>query len=221
MFDHPTLKATASYIAGQLTSGSVASVSKLPDQKVEIPKTMALKVQGAACNFPGSSEFSHFSCSLWQGTDSISEMPFSRWDADEYYDPAMPTGLEMYVRHAAFLEKVEFFDAQLSALRPGTSRHQRAQRAVMANATRGGLVMLVLNDTGAARGSPGKTVEARKNLEGWNATEARSADDEFCDSGADDTVACGLAPCEKDQGQKRCPESPVLFFGKIGSAVGS
>ena len=40
-------------------------------------------------------------------------MPFSRWDVDEYYDPAMPTGLEMYVRHAAFVENVEFFDAQL------------------------------------------------------------------------------------------------------------
>ena len=40
-------------------------------------------------------------------------MPYSRWDADEYYDPAMPTGLEMYVRHAAFVDRVEFFDAQL------------------------------------------------------------------------------------------------------------
>ena len=115
MFDHPTLKATASYIAGQLTAtasdSSVASVTPKMDRMD--PKNVALKVQGAACNFPGSSEFSHFSCSLWQGTDTISEMPFSRWDVDEYYDPAMPTGLEMYVRHAAFMESVEFFDAQL------------------------------------------------------------------------------------------------------------
>ena len=129
MFDHPTLKATASYIAGQLTSkasgtasvaGTVATVGKLVDEKVRLQKSVALKVQGAACNLPGSREFPEFGRSLWQGTDTITEMPFSRWDADEYYEAAMPMGstglLSMYVRHAAFVENVEFFDAQLFSI---------------------------------------------------------------------------------------------------------
>ena len=126
MFDHPTLKATATYIAGQLsaststttTTPATASSTVAMAATARMPSTMEvqrleLNVQGAACNLPGSCEFSHFSCTLWHGTDTVTEMPYSRWDADEYYDPAMPTGLEMYVRHAAFVDRVEFFDAQL------------------------------------------------------------------------------------------------------------
>ena len=32
---------------------------------------------------------------------------------DAYYDPEAPTGLEMYVRHAGFMEGAELFDSQL------------------------------------------------------------------------------------------------------------
>ena len=39
-------------------------------------------------------------------------MPYSRWDVEDYYDPDAPSGLEMYVRHAAFVEGVELFGAQ-------------------------------------------------------------------------------------------------------------
>eukprot|EP00438_Fugacium_kawagutii_P009335 Skav234553 [mRNA] locus=scaffold2556:424893:430656:+ [translate_table: standard] len=115
MFDHPTLKATALYIAQQMTPQVEAPTESIGTTMVApiSAQNIALKVQGAACNLPGSRDFSEVSCSLWQGTDGVTEMPFSRWDADEYYDPAMPTGLEMYVRHAAFIQDVEFFDAQL------------------------------------------------------------------------------------------------------------
>ncbi|CAK9102638.1 unnamed protein product [Durusdinium trenchii] len=117
MFDHPTLKATAVYIAGALAeehhtqSGQRTELAKLPVTD-EVPIRGGVYVRGAACNLP-SCQFLDFSCSLWQGTDAVSEMPYSRWDTDEYYDPAVPTGLEMYVCHAAFIANVELFDAQL------------------------------------------------------------------------------------------------------------
>ena len=115
MFDHPTLKATAAYISGALTQAK-PQVDKLPVLGKSAETNGAIVLGGAACNLPASSQFWEFSCSLWQGTDAVSEMPYSRWDADEYYDPAMPTGLEMYVRHAAFVANVELFDAQLFSI---------------------------------------------------------------------------------------------------------
>ena len=103
MFDHPTLKAISQHISAELvgkgmTAAPLANgVAPLPSQKD------AVAVLGAACTLPAG-KLQGLPCSLWHGTDCVSEMPYSRWDVDEYYDAEAPTGLEMYVRHAAFIE---------------------------------------------------------------------------------------------------------------------
>ena len=72
----------------------------------------AIAVLGGACHLPGDSwSLEKFDFMLSQGVDCSVEMPQSRWDVDDYYDPDATTGLKMYVRHAAFIEGVELFAA--------------------------------------------------------------------------------------------------------------
>ena len=108
MFDHPTLKAISQHISAELAGTSktlsAPKVAPLADAGV-------LEVKGAACTLPAGS-FRDLPCSLLHGADCVSEMPYSRWDVEDYYDPEAPTGLEMYVRHAAFIEGVDLFGAQ-------------------------------------------------------------------------------------------------------------
>lgn len=109
MFDHPTLKAISQHISVQLAEGSTPVASSPISLPVASPSTVDLEVRGAACTLPAPGPHA---CSLWYGTDCVTEMPYSRWDVEDYYDPDAPSGLEMYVRHAAFVEGVELFGAQ-------------------------------------------------------------------------------------------------------------
>eukprot|EP00931_Biecheleriopsis_adriatica_P048348 TRINITY_DN27935_c0_g1_i1.p1 TRINITY_DN27935_c0_g1~~TRINITY_DN27935_c0_g1_i1.p1 ORF type:complete len:5156 (-),score=1260.04 TRINITY_DN27935_c0_g1_i1:82-15549(-) len=118
MFDHPTLKALAKHISSELAtetvSQSAVAVAAPTLGKAQRGASGRLAVVGAACNLPGDCrKLQSLSAALSFGTDCISEVPYSRWDMDAYYDPEAPTGLEMYVRHAGFTEGAELFDAQL------------------------------------------------------------------------------------------------------------
>ena len=118
MFDHPTLKATAAYVASQFESKalSVPDVSLKSTKHAEDAKHVEhVEISGAACILPGSSSFSSFACSLCYGMDAVIEMPYSRWDVGEYYAEE-GDNTTMYVRHAAFLARAELFDAQLFSL---------------------------------------------------------------------------------------------------------
>lgn len=48
-----------------------------------------------------------------QKTDGVSEIPYDRWDVDEYFDPSPNAVGRMYVRHAAFIQNADCFDAML------------------------------------------------------------------------------------------------------------
>ena len=127
MFDHPTLKATAAFVASQfepkglsVEEVSAKSMNGLKrhakqDAKQDAKHQVAIEISGAACTLPGSSSFSSFACSLCYGMDAVVEMPYSRWDVGEYYAEE-GDNTTMYVHHAAFLAKAELFDAQLFSL---------------------------------------------------------------------------------------------------------
>eukprot|EP00928_Gymnodinium_smaydae_P004000 TRINITY_DN11406_c0_g2_i2.p1 TRINITY_DN11406_c0_g2~~TRINITY_DN11406_c0_g2_i2.p1 ORF type:complete len:2568 (+),score=644.11 TRINITY_DN11406_c0_g2_i2:184-7887(+) len=120
MFDYPTTKAIAGYISDQISANSgvggpsaaVAAVAAVAAQPEGAGARGALSLLGASCNLPGACEsLAELSWCLAQATDCITEMPYSRWDVAEYYDPDSTTGLEMYVKHAGFIEHAELFDA--------------------------------------------------------------------------------------------------------------
>lgn len=64
------------------------------------------------CLAPGeASSSSKFGALLALGTDGVVEVPFTRWELDEYYDANPDAPGKMYPRHAAFIEGAEDFAA--------------------------------------------------------------------------------------------------------------
>eukprot|EP00931_Biecheleriopsis_adriatica_P047752 TRINITY_DN27548_c0_g2_i1.p1 TRINITY_DN27548_c0_g2~~TRINITY_DN27548_c0_g2_i1.p1 ORF type:complete len:4734 (-),score=1179.49 TRINITY_DN27548_c0_g2_i1:215-14152(-) len=115
MFDYPTLTALADYVSSQLVpdTGAVAPTAAVAALSLSTGGgNEPIAVLGGSCHLPGDSwTLANFDYMLSQGVDCSVEMPFNRWDVDDYYDPEASTGLKMYVRHAAFIEGVELFAA--------------------------------------------------------------------------------------------------------------
>ncbi|CAE7807052.1 eryA [Symbiodinium sp. CCMP2456] len=108
VFDYPTLSAVAAY----------AEEAQRPRERkhLQIKKPVAssdpLSVIGAACAFPGDAcSPGKFGALLASGTDGIVEVPFTRWELCEYYDPNPDAPGKMYPCHAAFIEGAEDFAA--------------------------------------------------------------------------------------------------------------
>ncbi|GLX92996.1 type I polyketide synthase [Herbidospora sp. NBRC 101105] len=74
---------------------------------------------GMSCRYPGGGEtVEGYWDMLSQGRNGISEVPASRWDIDDYYDPDPRTPAAMYTRHGAFLPEITTWDAEFFGLSP-------------------------------------------------------------------------------------------------------
>lgn len=76
-------------------------------------------VVGIGCRLPGGSDtpekFWEF---LHNGGDGVIEVPRSRWDVDEVYDPDPDAPGKIYCRYGSFIDDVEMFDAQFFRIAP-------------------------------------------------------------------------------------------------------
>lgn len=70
-------------------------------------------VVGMSCRFPGAKTPQEFWDLLVQGRDSITEVPASRWNIDEHYDPEPGMPDKMITRWGGFVDGVDQFDAEL------------------------------------------------------------------------------------------------------------
>ncbi|WP_066370166.1 type I polyketide synthase [Herbidospora mongoliensis] len=73
---------------------------------------------GMACRYPGGETVEGYWDMLSQGRDGVSEVPASRWNIDDYYDPDPRTPAAMYTRHGAFLPEITTWDAEFFGLSP-------------------------------------------------------------------------------------------------------
>ncbi|MFF8910685.1 hybrid non-ribosomal peptide synthetase/type I polyketide synthase [Streptomyces olivaceoviridis] len=71
-----------------------------------------IAIVGMACRMPGgANDPGAFWDFLRQGGDGISDIPGSRWNIEEYYDPSPDARGKMYTRRGGFLPDVDRFDA--------------------------------------------------------------------------------------------------------------
>ncbi|CAE7840957.1 pikAII, partial [Symbiodinium necroappetens] len=115
MFDYPSPGAIAKYAAAQLAPSAAPA---LPVIRAPVADERGpLAALSTACHFPADGDDSQtFWAALVSKTDGVTEIPYDRWDVDEYYDPAPNTVGRMYVRHAAFVKNAECFDAALFSI---------------------------------------------------------------------------------------------------------
>ncbi|VAW96721.1 Polyketide synthase modules and related proteins [hydrothermal vent metagenome] len=84
--------------------------NKLANEQRE--KNEPIAIVGSGCRFSGGVESAEdFFKLLKNATDTVSEIPASRWDVEKYYDPDPNAEGKMYTRHGSFLDNVDKFDA--------------------------------------------------------------------------------------------------------------
>ncbi|MCC2314660.1 type I polyketide synthase [Cellulomonas xiejunii] len=81
------------------------------ESQVEGPRPRDVAVIGVGLRFPGGIEnLDHLWSALVTGRDLVTEVPASRWDLAGLHSPEGGPG-RTYSRHGAFLDDVEYFDA--------------------------------------------------------------------------------------------------------------
>jgi myxalamid-type polyketide synthase MxaB len=82
-------------------------------------KLEPIAIIGIGCRFPGGV---HHPASFWQllcnGVDAITEVPASRWDVRQFYDPDPTKPGKTNTRWGGFLEGVDQFDPQFFGIAP-------------------------------------------------------------------------------------------------------
>lgn len=78
-----------------------------------------IAIVGIGCRFPGRA---HSPEAFWNllatGTNAVTRIPASRWDAQAYYDPNPEAPGKAYTTYGAFLEDIDEFDAQFFSIAP-------------------------------------------------------------------------------------------------------
>ncbi len=124
IYDYPSINSLARYLVegdlvvehdlSRLRSGPTSST----DDKQQSVRTDAIAIIGLGCRFPGADSPEAFWQMLHDGIDGISEVPASRFDAEQFYTRDQATPGKMNTRWGGFLSDIEQFDSAFFALSP-------------------------------------------------------------------------------------------------------
>jgi acyl transferase domain-containing protein len=70
----------------------------------------AIAIIGMAGRYPGASELDQYWDNLVQAKNLIQEIPKSRWDVNQYYDPRLSQKGKVYCKSIGLLDEIENFD---------------------------------------------------------------------------------------------------------------
>ena len=108
--------------------------AKLEASQKEKPDPIA--IIGMGCRFPGGANDPD---SYWQmlheGRDAIREIPKSRWNVDDYYDPDPEAPGKMMTRWGGFIDNVDQFDPQFFGISPRETLSMDPQQRILLEVT--------------------------------------------------------------------------------------
>ena len=84
--------------------------------EVEYRLREPIAIIGMACRYPGGETVEDFWDLLREGRSAVMEVPSSRWNIDDYYDPDPHAGHGVYARHGSFLSDIAGWDAEFFGL---------------------------------------------------------------------------------------------------------
>ncbi|WP_437756705.1 type I polyketide synthase [Sorangium sp. So ce1389] len=101
-------------------------------KELETARDAPIAIVGMGCRFPGGADDP---ASFWElvreGRDAIAEVPASRWDASDYYDPDREAPGKMATRRGGFIEGVDAFDAAFFGVSPPEARGMDPQQRLL------------------------------------------------------------------------------------------
>ncbi|MGF1481922.1 MAG: aminotransferase class I/II-fold pyridoxal phosphate-dependent enzyme [Cyanophyceae cyanobacterium] len=77
-----------------------------------------IAIVGIGCRFPGADRPQAFWRLLQHGVDTITEVPQSRWDSKQFYDPDPTKPNKTNIRRGGFLQQIDQFDPQFFGIAP-------------------------------------------------------------------------------------------------------
>ncbi|WP_338932819.1 SDR family NAD(P)-dependent oxidoreductase [Streptomyces netropsis] len=116
----PGRSAQAVTVAAPAARAGADAVSKTPVSGASgaaVDRKDGIAVVGMAAHFPGAPDHRTFWRNLVSGTDSVTEVPPSRWDPDRFWRPDPQTGTTVS-KWGGFLDGIEDFDPEHFRLDP-------------------------------------------------------------------------------------------------------
>ncbi len=126
LYEHPTV----ARFARALSDGAAP-----PSGRRGRPPAEPVAVIGMACRFPGADSLGAFWDLLLSGRDAITEVPASRWQADQCYRPGPPVPGYASTRWGGFIEGVYRFDAGFFGISPQEARSMDPQQRLLLTLT--------------------------------------------------------------------------------------
>ncbi|GAA3025425.1 hypothetical protein GCM10017559_58880 [Streptosporangium longisporum] len=171
--------------------------------EVEERRDEPIAVIGMACRYPGGADTTDdFWELLREGRNAVREIPATRWDIDDYYDPdpRVPGGI--YTRYGTFLEDVAGWDAEFFGLSPREALRMDPQQRMLLELAWEGLESAGLSPsrlrgsrTGVMVGYMDTLQYGRLQME-WQGRDALS--DPYLGQGAIASVAAGRIAYQLD-----------------------
>ena len=98
---------------------------------VERNRNEPIAIIGMGCRLPGAVDPAAYWQLLVDGVDAIREIPPSRWDVDEYYDPDPDAPGKIATRWAGTLDGIEQFEPQMFGIAPREARTMDPQQRLL------------------------------------------------------------------------------------------
>lgn len=98
----------------RLLKDALVELKRMRSQLDEIEQSQSepIAVVGMGCRYPGADNPEAFWQLLENGVDAISEVPTSRWNVAEFYDPNPATPGKMNTCWGGFIEDIDHFDPE-------------------------------------------------------------------------------------------------------------
>jgi len=122
LYTYPTIRDVVGYLTG-------ASTREQPRRRRR-DRDEPIAIVGMACRLPGARDVGEFWALLRDRRDAISEVPSTRWDVEEYYDPEGGTPGKMVTRWGGFLDDVDEFDASFFGIGNREARSMDPQQRI-------------------------------------------------------------------------------------------
>jgi len=131
LFDYPTLGALCTHLLGVIVAQGKKTSTTTTRTSLATP-SQAIAIVGMSCRFPGGAESpEQFWQNLCAGKDAIVEVPRTRWNAQEYYDPAPDASGKACTKWGGFLDDIDAFDAGFFGISPREARALDPQQRLL------------------------------------------------------------------------------------------
>ncbi len=126
IWDYPNIEKLSLYIEGE---GRIRPVKRRT--KTAASDNEPIAIIGYSLRMPQARNAEEFWQNLVDGKDCISEVPPTRWNADDFYDPNPGTPAKMITRWGGFLDDVDQFDPQFFGISPREAPHMDPQQRML------------------------------------------------------------------------------------------